>query len=129
MATFVGKDGVIKIGSNLVGELRSYSIEQTMETVETTVMGDADRSFSPSLKGFSGTLECYFDDTNAGQGALKPGDTGVLSVQMEGDTTGDHKLSGNIIVTSRSIGASFDGVTDASITFQGTGALTEGTVS
>jgi hypothetical protein len=48
---------------------------------------------------------------------------------MEGDTSGDHNLSGSILVTGRTITGSFDGLVEASITFQGTGALGEGTVS
>jgi hypothetical protein len=48
---------------------------------------------------------------------------------MEGNTTGDHKLSGTVLVTGRTITGSFDGLVEASITFQGTGALTEGTVA
>ena len=36
MATFTGQAGMIKIGSDIVGELRSFTIEQTQDTVETT---------------------------------------------------------------------------------------------
>jgi len=48
---------------------------------------------------------------------------------MEGNTTGDHKFSGTVLVTGRTISASYDGLVEASISFQGTGALTESTVS
>lgn len=128
MATFAGKDGIVKIGSNAIGEIRSYSIEQTMDTIEDSTMGDADRTYVASLKSFSGSMDVYFDDTDTGQLDVQVGDTGTISVLMEGDTTGDHSLSGSILVTGRTVTASFDGMTEASITFQGTGALTEGTV-
>ncbi len=129
MATLVGKDGVVKIGSNAIGEIRSYSIEQTMDVIEDSVIGDTDRTYTSGLKSFSGSMDVFFDDTNTGQLDVQVGDTGTISVQVEGDTSGDHKLSGSILVTGRTITASFDGMVEASVSFQGSGALTEGTVS
>ena len=129
MATLVGKDGVVKIGSNAVGEIRSYSIEQTMDVIEDSVIGDTDRTYTSGLKSFSGSMDVFFDDTDTGQLDVQVGDTGTISVQVEGDTSGDHKLSGSILVTGRTITASFDGMVEASVSFQGSGALTEGTVS
>ena len=128
MATFAGKDGIVKIGSNAIGEIRSYSIEQTMDTIEDSSMGDTDRTYVASLKSFSGSMDVYFDEADTGQLDVQVGDAGSISVLMEGDTAGDHSLSGSILVTGRTITASFDGMVEASITFQGTGALTEGTV-
>lgn len=128
MATLVGKDGVVKIGSNTIGEIRTYSLEQTMDVIEDSSIGDTDRTYTSGLKSFSGSMDVYFDDTDAGQLDVQVGDTGTINVQVEGDTTGDHQLSGSIIVTGRTITASFDGMVEASVSFQGTGALTEGTV-
>lgn len=128
MATLVGKDGVVKIGSNTIGEIRTYSLEQTMDVIEDSTIGDTDRTYTSGLKTFSGSMDVYFDDTDTGQLDVQVGDTGTINVQVEGDTTGDHQLSGSIIVTGRTITASFDGMVEASISFQGSGALTEGTV-
>ena len=130
MATFAGSGGIIKIGSSAVAEVRSYSIDETMDTLEDTAMGDTSRTYKASLKTFSGSADVFFDDTDTtGQGALTVGSTGTLSILMEGDTSGDHNLSGSILVTGRTITGSFDGLVESSITFQGTGALGEGTVS
>jgi hypothetical protein len=130
MATFSGSDGVILVGTNQVAEVRSYSIDETMDTLEDTSMGDTSRTYKTSLKSFSGSADVFFDDTDtSGQGGLTVGTSATLNIQMEGNTTGDHKLSGTVLVTGRTITASFDGLFEASITFQGTGALTESTVS
>lgn len=130
MATFSGSDGVILVGTNQVAEVRSYSIDETMDTLEDTAMGDTSRTYKTSLKSFSGSADVFFDDTDtSGQGGLTVGTSATLNIQMEGNTTGDHKLSGTVLVTGRTITASFDGLVEASITFQGTGALTEATVS
>jgi hypothetical protein len=130
MATFTGSDGVILVGSDQVAEVRSYSIDETMDTLEDTAMGDTSRTYKTSLKTFSGSADVFFDDTDtSGQGALTVGSEVTLNVQFEGNTTGDHKLSGTVLITGRTISASFDGMVEASISFQGTGALTETTVS
>lgn len=129
MATFTGSDGVILVGTDQVAEVRSYSIDETMDTLEDTAMGDTSRTYKTSLKSFSGSADVFFDDTDtAGQGALTVGSEVTLNVQFEGNTTGDHKLSGTVLITGRTISASFDGMVEASISFQGTGALTESTV-
>ncbi len=130
MATFTGSDGVILVGTDQVAEVRSYSIDETMDTLEDTAMGDTSRTYKTSLKSFSGSADVFFDDTDtAGQGALTVGSEVTLNVQFEGNTSGDHKLSGTVLITGRTISASFDGMVEASISFQGTGALTESTVS
>ena len=130
MATFTGSDGVILVGSDQVAEVRSYSIDETMDTLEDTAMGDTSRTYKTSLKTFSGSADVFFDDTDtSGQGALTVGSEVTLNVQFEGNTSGDHKLTGTVLITGRTISASFDGMVEASISFQGTGALTETTVS
>ena len=130
MATFSGSDGVILVGTDQIAEVRSYSIDETMDTLEDTAMGDTSRTYKTSLKSFSGSADVFFDDTDtAGQGALTVGSSVTLSVQFEGNTTGDHLMSGTVLITGRTISASFDGMVEASISFQGTGALTESTVA
>lgn len=129
MATFSGSEGVVKVGANLIGEIRSYSIEQSMDTLEDTSMGDVNRTYKASLKTFTGSCDVLFDDTDAGQNAVQVGSEVTMSFQMEGNTAGDHKLSGTVLITGRSISASYDGLVEASLSFQGTGALTEGTVT
>ena len=130
MATFTGSDGVILVGTDQVAEVRSYSIDETMDTLEDTAMGDTSRTYKTSLKSFSGSADVFFDDSDtAGQGALTVGSEVTLNVQFEGNTSGDHKMSGTVLITGRTISASFDGMVVASTSFQGTGALTESTVS
>jgi predicted secreted protein len=130
MATFSGSDGVVKIGSALLAEVRSYSVDQTGDTNEDTVMGDSWRTHKASLKSWSGSADVLFDDTDTtGQTACVIGTEITVSFQMEGNSSGDHRLRGTAIVTGKTINGSYDGLVEASITFQGTGALTEGTVS
>jgi len=129
MATHIGRDGIVKVGSNAVAELRSFSIEETGDTVEDTVMTDTARTFIPTLTSFTGSADVYWDETNTtGQGALTVGSSVTIAFYPEGDGGGDTYYSGTAIVTGVSRSASFDGMVEASITLQGSGALTSSTV-
>lgn len=125
MATHKGSEGTVKVGSNAVAEIKSYSIEESADTLEDTSMGDSARTYKPSLSNFSGSLDVFWDETDTnGQGALSIGSEVTLNVYPEGDTTGDTYYTGSAIVTGVSRSASFDGLVEASISVQGNGALT-----
>ena len=129
MATHKGSEGTVKVGSNQIAEIRSYSIEESADTLEDTSMGDSARTYKPSLTNFSGSLEVFWDETDtSGQGALSIGSEVTLNVYPEGDASGDTYYSGSAIVTGVSRTGSFDGLVEASISVQGNGALTESTV-
>lgn len=130
MAVHKGSEGTVKVGSNAVAEIRSYSIEETGDTLETSTMGDTARTYVPSLTSWSGSVDVYWDETDStGQGALTVGAEVTLNVYPEGDTSGDTYYTGSAIVTSVSKTASFDGLVEASVGVQGTGALTSSTVA
>lgn len=133
MASFVGNAGAISINGALVAEVRSYSVEMTADTIEQTVMGDSTRQYVKGLSTFSGTADVFWDPAHFtgttdldGEIFATVGDAGAaLILYPEGQTVGQDKiLSGNIIVTGYTINGSFDGMIEASVSFQGTGALT-----
>ena len=128
MATHTGSEGTIKIGANTLGELRSFSLETTAETIEDTSMGDTSRTYKVGLKTFTGTASVFFDETDTAQTALVAGAEITLNVYPEGASSGDTYYTGSAIVTGRTINSSFDGMVEAEISFQGNGALTESTV-
>jgi len=128
MATHTGSEGTIKIGSDTLGELRSYSLESTAETIDDTAMGDSSRSYKAGLTAFTGTASVFFDETDTAQGNLDAGASITLEVYPEGAASGDTYYSGTAIVTGRTINASFDGMVEMEISFTGSGGLTESTV-
>lgn len=129
MATFKGSDGIVKAGGTAIAEIRSFSVEQTADTIEDTKMGDSARTYKPSLTSFTASIDAIFDDTDTVQESLTIGTELAFLFQPEGDTTGDYQLSGQGIVTGISQSQSFDGLVERSFTVQGTGALTIGTAS
>ena len=131
MATFSGNDGIVKVGANAVAEVMSFTVNQTMEPIDDTSMGDSWRSHLAGLKTWDGTVEVRWDDTDTnGQEALTVGASVTLNLLPEGGTAGDYQLSGTASVTSISQTQSYDNTTvTRTFTFQGSGALTIGTVS
>ena len=129
MATHIGRDGVVKVGANDVAEVRSFSINQTADTVEDTTMGDTARTRLVTLTSFDGSLDVFWDETDTdGQVALGVGSNVTLALYPEGDAAGDTYYSGTANVTGVSISTSVDGMVEASITVEGSGALTTTTV-
>jgi len=124
MATHTGSEGLVKVSSTTIGELRSYTLEQTSDTIEDSSMGDASRTYKTGLKGFSGSASLFFDEADAGQLLLVVGGEIAIKVFPEGATTGDKFYEGNAIVTAYNVSASFDGLVEAELTFTGTGSLT-----
>ena len=129
MATHTGSEGTVKVGSNAIAEIRSFSIEESADTLDDTTMGDTARTYKSSLTTFSGSVDVLWDETDStGQGALTIGAEVTLNLYPEGDASGDTYLSGTAIVTSRSISSSHDGLVEMSISVQGSGALSTSTV-
>lgn len=133
MATHTGSEGTVKLGTvgsdTAIGEIRSYTITETGDTIEDTAMGDTSRSYKVGLKTFSGTVECFFDPDDAKQDEMVAGAELTLTVYPEGSASADQYMSGSVIITSADVTASADGMVEASFGFQGTGAITRGTVA
>ncbi len=135
--SYTGESGVVEFSDTAssvtaVASVRNFTIDTEMDAIESTVMGSGNRSYIPGLRQFSGSMDLFFrDDTNggAGQEALQNAaystQTAATAIELypSGKTTG-LKLSGNVIITGHSITSNFDGMVEASVTFQGSGALT-----
>jgi len=129
MATHTGSEGTVKVGANAIAEIRSFSLEETADTLEDTTMGDTARTYKSSLTTFTGSVDVFWDETDTtGQGALTIGASVTLNVYPEGDASGDTYYTGTALVTGVTRSSSFVGLVEASITVQGSGALTATTV-
>ena len=128
MATHHGKEGVVTAGGTAVGELTSFTLETTGDVVEDTALTDSTKSFVAGRTSFSGTLEMHFDETDTPQTNLVAGASISFILLPEGNASGDRSFSGTGIVTGMSVNNSMDAIISRTVTFQGTGALTIGTV-
>jgi len=128
MANHSGSEGLVKIGSSTVGELRSYSISETAGTIEDTTLTDTAKTYKAGQTTWSGSCDAFWDESDAGQTAITAGASVTLNFYPEGDTSGDTYASGSAIVTEISTSSSIDGMVEVSFSFQGSGALTWATV-
>mgnify|MGYP003138151261 CR=1 FL=1 len=128
MATHHGKEGVVKTGSDITAEVTGFSLETTADVVEDTSLTDTAKTYLAGRTAFSGTIDMHYDETDTSQSAMDAGTSLTFTLLPEGNTSGDESFSGSGIVTSMSVSVSLDGVTTRSVAFQGTGALTVGTV-
>ena len=130
MATLLGKDGYVDVAGAGISEMRGFSVEYSAETIDDTVMGETHRGFKVTYKGWTGTVDVLYDPADAGQNAFAVGDTVVANFYPEDQDVygvpdaGDQKITGNAIVTGKTINSSYDGLVEASVSLQGTGDLT-----
>jgi predicted secreted protein len=123
MATKLGREGLIKLSSTTIGELRNYALTHTSDTVEDSVIGDTYRTRLASMKSFSVSGDLYWDEGDAGQLLITIGSQVTLNLYPEGGSTGDVYYSGAAIVTQFNVSASFDGIIEGQISFEGNGVL------
>ena len=128
MATHHGKEGVVTVGGTEMGEVTSFTLETTGDVVEDTALTDATKSFLAGRTSFSGTIEMHFDETDTQQETLTAGSSISFVLLPEGNASGDRSFTGTGIVTGMSVNNSMDSIISRTVTFQGTGALTIGTV-
>lgn len=137
---YTGRDGRLLIDGTEQIKVTNWSLTGNLETLETTSLGDSQRTYVPGVQEFSGsaTLLYYNDGTARNDaatalkkvlkiGSVSESDTVDLRLRLvEGSTNHDVRLTA--YVTSVSFGASVGEVSSAQINFQGTGALTAVTI-
>ena len=128
MATHHGKEGVVTAGGTGIGELTGFTLETTADVVEDTALTDATKSFVAGRTSFSGSLDMSYDETDTAQQNLTVGSSISFTLLPEGNSSGDESFAGSGIVTGMSVSNAMDSLVTRSVTFQGSGVLTRGTV-
>lgn len=131
MATVTGTSGVVKIalsGGSVaqVGEVRSFTFDETSDTIESTVMGNTSRNYKGGLKDATLSLECFWDRSDTQQLALDSGAVIDFEVNPSGTGTGEKKYTGSGVVTSKSLNNTIDGLVEATFAVQVSNGVTEG---
>jgi hypothetical protein len=141
MATSIhsGSQGTVYIGSTAVASIRSFSLEETQETIDATTMnvaGTAFRTNKATFQSWSATIDVFWTvdddyadaltaDVGEANSTLKPGTNEyTFHFWPTGDDQYELGYTGNGLVTGRTISSSVDGMVEASITVLGTSAIT-----
>jgi len=119
-------DGIVQVGTQAIAEITGYSISHTSDTVENTVIGDASRTYVPTLKGFSATIDAMFDPLYATshQDDFAVGSTITFTIYPDG-LTGTRSYGGSGIVTDSSFSAAVGEMITVNFSLQGTGDFSD----
>lgn len=124
-----GKNGKVVVGAasttKVVG-IKNWSLELSLETLETTALGDDWKNYITGLKEWTASSEGDYEvptDT-AGQKALQTAYLNGSTVVVKLYVDGSNYYTGEAYISSLSIEDPVDDVVSISIEFTGTGPLT-----
>lgn len=134
MATLHGKEGRVIWTGKYTSHVHSWSadidfdmVEDTAWEYDSTVLdatpvpgtgGAGWRTYIEGLRSFSGSFDCYMDDTTLP--SVTPGAAAEIYLVSE---YGNSYWHGMAIVTGRSIEASIEGIQEVTTEFQGVAEL------
>jgi hypothetical protein len=127
MTYYSGKDGTLTYNSTLVAKVSNWSITAQVDTLETTVLTESDRSYVPGLRTITGSATVFYYDSapvTLLERVVKTGsvsEADILSIKLSWSTK---LIQGNVILTSAELNCAVGEVMQASIQFQFTGAPT-----
>ena len=128
MATHHGKEGVVTVGGTAIGNVTGFTVDTTHDVVEDTSLEDSSKTFKAGRGTFTASIDMNYNEENAQQASLTQGSSLAFVFLPEGNSSGDESLSGTGIVTGMSVGVTLDGMTTRTVSLQGNGALSIGTV-
>jgi predicted secreted protein len=136
MAVHEGKYAIVQIDVNgtpqQFGEVRSYTLEISSNTIDASTLGTDWKNYLRGQRSWSGTLECFYDPTDAAQAELESlvdtGESVTLTFLDLGNTAGNPRKSGSAVITNVTTNVATEDAIGLSISFQGQGALTIDTV-
>lgn len=137
---YTGRDGRLLLGSDTLVKVTNWTLQADLETLETTTLGDLQRSYVPGIQGFSGTAKLLYyvdtDNTNDAStllrkvvrtGGVTTADVVTITLRLNDNST-NNDVKFTAYITSASIGAAVGEVVAADISFQATGALLTATL-
>ena len=128
MATHHGKDAVVHVGGTNIGQATGFTVDTTHDIVEDSALGSSMKSYVVGRGTFTASIDMSFDDDDTAQTSLVQGSSLSFEFMPEGSGSGERKFSGTGIITGMSVGVTLDGVTTRTVSLQGNGGLTIGTV-
>jgi hypothetical protein len=125
MANITGNSGDVTISAAIVAEVLSFSLTEGVNVIDDTVIGDAADTHQVGTTNWSGSVSCFWDDTDAtGQEAMTIGASVELHLRPEGAGAGNIDFNGTASITSIERAVANNAIVTANFSFQGTGALT-----
>jgi hypothetical protein len=121
---FSGKDGTLTYNGTAVAKVSNWSISANVDTLETTILSDSDRSYVPGLRTISGSATIFYYDV-----APKPLLERIIKTTevTESDALtiklgwGSKNIQGTCIITNAEITCAVGEIMQTTIQFQFSG--------
>jgi hypothetical protein len=127
MGVLTGTSGELRYRGNRVGKCREFSVEISRDALETTVLGQWDRTFVEGIRGATGSTTVLYDRDDAGMRGLVNSvfrdNDGPQPIDLVLSTAIGAELKVNAIVTSVGTPVSVGAVIACSVSFQVSGPI------
>ena len=120
-----GKDGTLTYNGSRVAKVSNWTYSSSVDTLETTVLTESDRSYVPGLRQHSGSATIfYYDEAPKAllERIVSPFAISESLVAMRLGWGGKY-VEGSVIITSAELNCAVGEVMQAAIQFQFTGTL------
>jgi hypothetical protein len=135
MPFYTGRTGKLRLGGSEVSKVRNWTLDTSVNMLDTTALGDTANTFTPGLFSATGSaaLSYYNGDTTdvtnllekiAKIGAITESDEVTLTFEVGSDQL----FIANAFINSASITSSTDELTTVSFNFTINGPLTTVTI-
>lgn len=144
MAFYSGKDGRLEIDGKNAAKVRKWSLQSSSQSLETTTLGDLDKSSIYGVRRMTGTCNLFYYATNpndtstnsasallnkvikqASNGSAAESEPVNLKFIVDDGTPTKKFVAGECLITSASMQMSVGEVFSANISFEFVGAPTE----
>lgn len=131
MAYAIAHSAEMKWNGTVLGLARDISLSITKDALETTTLGDRDRTYVSGLRGATGSCSLLFDDSDTLVASLLNRITANTADTEDGNLTFNFAANGArfvlpVIITSVGMTASSGDLVAADVEFQVTGPLPTG---
>ena len=131
MSVRTGSNGQLRWRGAAVARVRSWSLNIEKNALETTQVGDFNRTYVSGLRGATGTADIMYDPeetsaVNLFNDMLNDSQEPLSSVEFVLDSGQSKELSGTAVLTNISANVQVGAVTACSINFQVSGPVTGG---
>jgi hypothetical protein len=129
MARHKGQFGKVKAGAAFLGHLTNWSINEKAAMHDQSAAEDRWSENESGILSWSGSVTLRLDHEASANQSLRAGGSLAVEFYSEGDGSGKTYYSGNVIIEDHGLSSPFDGGTERTYSFVGTGALAIATVA
>lgn len=125
MSAVSGTAGSVVVGTVVVGDVQEWSLNPSMDPIETSAFGDTWKTYVASLRGATGNFSLSSDSNNTGQTTLTNSVLGGSAVALKlYETSTKYWNIGTAFLTQGAPRVSHNGKNENSYNFQVSGPVT-----